>query len=59
MDALTLLNVVLGVGNVTVAVFQVWKEWRTRHLGPHPLDDRLRDIASAIRNLKHETDAAS
>jgi len=52
VDALTLLNIVLGLGNIAVAAFQVWKEWRTRHLGPHPLEDRLRDIAIAIRALQ-------
>ena len=51
MDALTLLNVALALVNLAVAAFQGWKEWQSRQAAPHPLDDRLRDIALAIRGL--------
>jgi hypothetical protein len=51
VDALTILNVALALMNLAVAAFQGWKEWRSRQAAPHPLDDRLRDIAIAIRGL--------
>ena len=50
MDALTLLDVLLAVVNISVA-FQGWREWHARRQpAPHPLEPALRDIAQAMRD---------
>ena len=50
MDTLTILNVIMAVVNLSVAIFQGWKEWHDRQQPrPHPLEIVVRDIAAAIR----------
>jgi len=50
VDTLTVLNVIMAVVNLSVAIFQGWKEWHDRQQPqPHPLTTTLQDIAAAIR----------
>jgi hypothetical protein len=50
MATLTAVLAVFLVGlNIGISLHTYWTYWHPR---PHPLDDRLRDIAIAIRGMK-------
>jgi hypothetical protein len=47
------LNVILALVNIAVALYQGWREWRTRRQPePHPLEPALRDLAQAVREAR-------